>query len=107
MRAQADERLAQVLRQSGGTPEARSIRETATTMYGEQVAQLNAVENGLCFGRLDFHDRDPAAGEFDDEFHGEFRNGLDGSERRYIGRIGIFDADGDHRPLLLDWRAPA
>ena len=38
-------------------------------MYTEQLAQLNAVENGLCFGRLDFRD----------------------GERRHIGRIGIFD----------------
>jgi len=84
MRALADERLATVLRESGGTQEARSHRESAAAMYGDQLAQLNAVENGLCFGRLDFHD----------------------GERRYVGRIGIFD-DGDHQPLLLDWRAPA
>src|SRR6185312_16683044 len=43
------------------------------------------VESGLCFGRLDLEDT---------------------TEVRYIGRIGIFDADGDHEPLLVDWRAP-
>ena len=54
-------------------------------MYADQVEQSRAVENGLCFGRLD---------------------GDDGA-RRYIGRIGIFDTTGDHDPLLIDWRAPA
>jgi DNA helicase IV len=85
VRAQAGTRLARFLRQAGGTPQARSERDSAITMYTDQLAQISAVENGLCFGRLDFHD----------------------NERRYIGRIGLFDDAGDFRPLLIDWRAPA
>jgi DNA helicase IV len=85
MREQSQHRLAGVLHQSGGTPQARSERESAAALYREQVAQFGAVENGLCFGRLDFHQ----------------------GESRYIGRIGLFDESGDYRPLLLDWRAPA
>lgn len=84
LREQSSHRLAGSLRETGGTPQARSERDTAITMYTDQVAQFGAVENGLCFGRLDFHD----------------------GERRYIGRVGLFDA-ADHEPLLIDWRAPA
>ena len=67
LRDRASGRLAQVLRQTGGTHQARSEREAFSVMYAQQLAQFDAAENGLCFGRLDFH-------------HGE---------RRYIGRIGI------------------
>jgi len=84
-REQAERRLGSVLLEQGGTPQARSQREAAAAMYQEKIAQFGAVENGLCFGRLDFHADDP----------------------RYIGRIGIFDEDGDYEPLLIDWRAPA
>jgi DNA helicase IV len=85
LREQAAHRLSHALLQVGGTPEARSQRDANALMYREKVAQFGAVENGLCFGRLDFDD----------------------DERRYIGRIGIFDDDGDYEPLLVDWRAPA
>src|SRR5690349_7903177 len=85
LREQTPERVAPVLRQSGGTHQARSEREATVARYTEQLSRYNAVENGLCFGRLDFH----------------------GGERRYIGRIGLFDEDRGYEPLLLDWRAPA
>ncbi|RQW85384.1 HelD family protein [Micromonospora globispora] len=85
MREQAAQRLTEELRTTGGTLQARSQRDSAVRMYADQVEQFSAVENGLCFGRLD---------------------GDDGS-RHYIGRIGIFDTSGDYDPLLMDWRAPA
>jgi DNA helicase IV len=85
LRNRASDRLARVLRQTGGTHQARSEREAFSVMYGQQLAQFDAAENGLCFGRLDFH-------------HGE---------RRYIGRIGIHDDSGDYQQLLMDWRADA
>ncbi|HEY2794905.1 MAG TPA: UvrD-helicase domain-containing protein, partial [Micromonosporaceae bacterium] len=70
----------------GGTMQARGERDSAFSMYADQIAQYNAVENGLCFGRLDADDTPPL----------------------YIGRIGIHrhEADDDV-PLLMDWRAPA
>ncbi|MBB5135259.1 DNA helicase IV [Thermocatellispora tengchongensis] len=77
-------RLCAVLRENGGTAQSLVERETAAARYHERLAHLQAAENGLCFGRLDFRD----------------------GERRYIGRIGLLD-DGDGDPLLLDWRAPA
>ncbi|MER7460662.1 AAA family ATPase [Micromonospora sp. NPDC126480] len=85
LREQAARRLADELRTGGGTLQARSQRDSAVRMYAEQVEQFSAVENGLCFGRLDTED----------------------DARHYIGRIGIFDTDGDYEPLLIDWRAPA
>jgi DNA helicase IV len=85
LRSRASDRLAQVLRQSGGTHQARSEREAFSVMYAQQLSQFDAAENGLCFGRLDFHD----------------------GERRYIGRIGIHEESGDYEQLLMDWRASA
>jgi DNA helicase IV len=85
MRTSAAARRAKVLLETGGTPQARGEREARAAMYTDQISQFDAVENGLCFGRLDFDDR----------------------ERRYVGRLGIFDTDADYEPLLLDWRASA
>jgi DNA helicase IV len=85
LREQAADRLTTALQSTGGTPQERSQRNSTVAMYAEQVEQLSAVESGLCFGRLDFHNGD----------------------RHYIGRIGIFDNSGDYEPLLMDWRAPA
>ena len=85
LRGMAQQRLVAALRQTGGTPQARSEREATVALHTERIAQYSAVENGLCFGRLDLTD----------EGH------------RYIGRIGLFDEQGDYEPLLIDWRAPA
>jgi DNA helicase IV len=85
LREQADHRLRAILLEAGGTPQGRSQREATRSHYAEQLAQMNAVENGLCFGRLDFAADNP----------------------RYVGRIGLFAEDRDRDPLLIDWRAPA
>ncbi|WP_332839022.1 HelD family protein [Nocardia bovistercoris] len=88
MRDYAKKRLETVLLESGGTPQARSERESFTQLYTEDLAKYDAAEHGLCFGRIDL-----AASE-------------DGDEYRYIGRLGILDEQDDFEPLLLDWRAP-
>src|SRR5215468_11969485 len=85
LRERASGRLAQTLRQTGGTPQAWTERDVMVGMYTQRLAQLDAAEMGLCFGRIDSADGDP----------------------RYIGRLGIRDEDADYKPLLLDWRAPA
>jgi DNA helicase IV len=85
LRDRASGRLSQVLLETGGTPAARSERDGFVEMYSRRLAQLDAAENGLCFGRLD----------------------LSAGERRYIGRIGILDDTDDYQALLVDWRAPA
>ncbi|BAL91646.1 putative helicase [Actinoplanes missouriensis 431] len=85
LREQADSRLRSILLEAGGTPQGRAQREATRSHYSEQLAQFNSVENGLCFGRLDFSAENP----------------------RYIGRLGLFAEDRDQDPLLVDWRAPA
>jgi DNA helicase IV len=90
------QRLTQVLRApNAGTPQARSERDAAAAMYAEQLATLDGVEQGLCFGRLDLH----STGDEDDD--------EDEDGRRYIGRLGLLDEEHEYRPLLIDWRAPA
>ncbi|UFU04213.1 AAA family ATPase [Ruania suaedae] len=66
-----------------GSHQNRSERDAFATLYEDRLAQLNAVEERLVFGRLD----------------------LAGDERRYVGRLGLSDAE--HVPMLTDWRAPA
>lgn len=84
LRDQTRGRLQQVRRQGpSGSPQNRSERDAFATLYEDRIAMLEAVEERLVFGRLDLTD----------------------GERRYVGRIGISDAD--HAPLLTDWRAPA
>ena len=56
LRDQADQRLRAILLEAGGTPQGRAQREATRSHYAEQLAQMNSVENGLCFGRLDFTD---------------------------------------------------
>ena len=57
MRRRASDRLAQVLREGGGTHQARTEREAFSALYIQQIAQFDAAEHGLCFGRLGFPPR--------------------------------------------------
>jgi DNA helicase IV len=66
----------------GGTHQARSERDAFARLYEDRITQLDEVEDRLAFGRLDFDD----------------------GQRRYIGRMGLRDAE--QRPILLDWRVP-
>ncbi|SHN43450.1 HelD family protein [Cryptosporangium aurantiacum] len=85
LRATTRERLAEVAASPGGSPQARTERDTAFTEYTARLARLEAAENGLCFGRLD----------------------LRSGDRHYIGRVGLPAEEADADPLLMDWRAPA
>ncbi len=61
-------------------------RDAMVFQAARRIAQLDAAHEGLVFGRLDMNpELDP--------------------EPRYIGRIGLRDANRDS--LLIDWRAPA
>jgi DNA helicase IV len=83
LREEKRQQLAQVRRSgSTGSHQNRSERDAFATMYEDRLAQLNAVDERLVFGRLD----------------------LDGGETRYIGRIGLSTADLQR--LMVDWRAP-
>ncbi|SEJ47297.1 HelD family protein [Demequina mangrovi] len=84
LRDEADDRLAAIRKEGpSGSPQNRSERDAFATLYEDRISQLDAVEDRLCFGRLDLRD----------------------GERFYVGRIGLSDAE--HVPLLTDWRAPA
>jgi DNA helicase IV len=85
LREQADERLRAILLEAGGTPQGRTHREATLSHFSDQLGQMNAVENRLCFGRLDFSAENP----------------------RYVGRINLSAEGHDSDPLLIDWRAPA
>ena len=85
LRAETRARLSAVLRETGGTPQARSERDAASGESAAKLTRLGAAENGLCFGRLDLRD----------------------GSRLYVGRIGLQNEDRDGDPLLIDWRAPA
>ncbi|MFG1965391.1 HelD family protein [Nonomuraea sp. NPDC049028] len=66
-----------------GTRQARVEREVSASEQARRLAQLDGVERGLCFGRIDDS----------------------GGETTYIGRIGL--RDEGHESVLIDWRAPA
>jgi DNA helicase IV len=84
LREQTRTRLEETRRRgASGTPQARSERDAFAAMYEDRLAQLEAVEPGLCFGRLD----------------------MTGGDRLHVGRIGL--TDSNHDTLLVDWRAPA
>ena len=95
----------------GGTFQARVEREVTAAEQSRRLAQLEAVENGLCFGRTDadpetigFVDADPEqAGGADAE--DPFGEPSVHTGTLYIGRIGL--RDDEHEPRLIDWRAPA
>ncbi|MEU8319236.1 ATP-binding domain-containing protein [Nonomuraea sp. NPDC048881] len=84
-RERAQATLRQVYAGGGalGTRQARVEREVTASEQARRLAQLNAVERGLCFGRIDDS----------------------GGVSTYVGRIGL--RDEDHESVLIDWRAPA
>jgi DNA helicase IV len=76
---------------AGGTFQARVERDITAAEQARRLAQLNAVEHGLCFGRTDADPEASTSREF--------------GPTLYIGRIGL--RDDDQEPKLIDWRAPA
>jgi DNA helicase IV len=84
LRARTRDELARVRRSTpSGTHQNRSERDAFATLHESRLAQLEAVEDRLCFGRTDLTD----------------------GTRRYIGRLGL--SDEEQAQLLVDWRAPA
>ncbi|MFC4118137.1 HelD family protein [Nonomuraea zeae] len=83
-RERAQATLREVYGRAGrGSRQAMVEREALASEQARRLAQLNAVERGLCFGRID-----------------------EGSgQSTYVGRIGL--RDERHESVLIDWRAPA
>ena len=94
-RERAGEALTQTLGSGGqgGTFQARLERDLTASEQSRRLAQLNAVERGLVFGRTD--GREPGNPESSEPE----------PVTLYIGRIGL--RDDEHEPRLIDWRAPA
>lgn len=93
-RAATVAKLQAVLAQSGGTPQARSERESYNALYTSQIRAIDESQAGLCFGRIDI------VPDAIDDSH------IEAEATRYIGRMGLLDNDQDCRPMLVDWRAP-
>ncbi|WP_232247065.1 HelD family protein [Corynebacterium freneyi] len=77
-------------------PQARVEREVEYQRLQANLERYRHAEVGLVFGRIDVTDDEPD-------------NPVPGApelDRRYIGRMGLSDADDDYRSLLMDWRAP-
>ncbi|WP_327167550.1 HelD family protein [Streptomyces subrutilus] len=83
LRDQAERAVRGSLREVGSGFQARLERDVLVAEQSGLLSALNAGENGLCFGRLEFSD------------------GRD----HHIGRIGIRADDTERTPLVLDWRA--
>ncbi|WP_129842419.1 AAA family ATPase [Streptomyces sp. RFCAC02] len=83
LRAETRERLDHVLAATGLTHQGLAERDASAAELADRAARLDAVENGLCFGRIDTRD----------------------GARHRIGRIGLPGTDSE--PLLIDWRADA
>jgi DNA helicase IV len=66
-----------------GTHQARIEREVVEETIRARMAQLDVGDASLVFGRIDPQDS---------------------SERFYIGRVAV--ADADQEPVVVDWRAP-
>ena len=86
---------------SGGTFQARVEREVTASEQARRLAQLNAVEHGLCFGRID----PGGLGGVVPPGASRDSGGPGPAATLYIGRIGL--RDDEHEPRLIDWRAPA
>ncbi|KFF60510.1 ATPase AAA [Cryobacterium sp. MLB-32] len=89
LQREAEEQLTAIRRLDvGGNHQARSERDNFARLYEDRIVQLREVDDRLAFGRLE---------TAPDETTGE-------PVYRYIGRVGLRDAD--LHPLLLDWRVP-
>ncbi|MFH8794721.1 HelD family protein [Streptomyces sp. NPDC017941] len=83
LREEAESAVQASLAQVGNGLQARLERDVMVAEQSGLLTALDAGENGLCFGRLEFGD------------------GRD----HHIGRIGIRRADTERTPLVVDWRA--
>ncbi|MEV8392195.1 MULTISPECIES: ATP-binding domain-containing protein [unclassified Streptomyces] len=84
LREQAETAVEASIGQVTTVRQARVERDISVAEHSGRVSALNAVESGLCFGRIDLSD----------------------GTTHHIGRIGMRQDDPERTPLLIDWRAP-
>ncbi|SOD60817.1 DNA helicase IV [Streptomyces zhaozhouensis] len=128
LRNETAERLDATLASTGLTHQGLAERDLRASELAAGLARLDAVESGLCFGRLDLADDEGtgSSGTATEESAATDKTGAAGAhgtahpasgetraesvpvrERRYVGRLGLRADDGEFTPLLIDWRAPA
>ncbi|WP_328309431.1 AAA family ATPase [Streptomyces sp. NBC_00442] len=83
LRDQAEAAARSALAQAGTGLQARLERDVLVAEQSGLLGALNAGENGLCFGKLDFRD----------------------GTAHHVGRIGIRRDDRERTPVVIDWRA--
>jgi DNA helicase IV len=111
LREQAEAAMEASIGQVNPVRQARVERDISVAEQSGRVSSLNAVESGLCFGRIDLHGDDAGAdgdsGARDRGDAGDRGNGGDSvTTTHHIGRIGMRRDDEERTPLLIDWRAP-
>ncbi|RMI43991.1 helicase domain-containing protein [Streptomyces triticirhizae] len=111
LRNEAVAALDATLASTGLTHQGLVERDLGAHELARRVVRFDAVDSGLCFGRLDMANttggragREIGAADIQ-ERKGEPAGA--NAETRYVGRIGLRADDGELTPLLIDWRAPA
>ncbi|MFF3243005.1 HelD family protein [Streptomyces sp. NPDC002870] len=84
LREQAEAAVKTTIGQVSTGLQARVERDVLVAQQSGLLSGLNAVDSGLCFGRIDMKD----------------------GAHHHIGRIGMREGDSERTPLLIDWRAP-
>lgn len=97
-RTRDEEELRKVKLRSDPDPQARVEREVEYHRLNDSLERYRSAEVGLVFGRIDIEDAEP-----DNPLSPTGRGA--GVDKRYIGRLGLTDADDDYRSVVMDWRA--
>ncbi|THA27859.1 ATP-dependent DNA helicase [Streptomyces sp. RKND-216] len=84
LRGRAESTVRHSLGDTGTGQQARLERDITVHEQSHLLAALDAVDSGLCFGRIDLRD----------------------GGHHHIGRVGVREDDADRTPVLIDWRAP-
>ncbi|MDT0379552.1 AAA family ATPase [Streptomyces sp. DSM 42041] len=84
LRGRAESTVRHSLGDTGTGQQARLERDITVHEQSHLLAALDAVDSGLCFGRIDLRD----------------------GGHHHIGRVGVREDDADRTPILIDWRAP-
>ncbi|MFE4829703.1 HelD family protein [Streptomyces sp. NPDC056672] len=96
----------------------RVERDISVAEQSHRLSSLNAVEMGLCFGRIDLREESDTREAADIREDTDTTSAADTTAMagtgtgtgigatHHIGRIGMRADDEEHTPLLIDWRAP-
>ncbi|MEV0039446.1 UvrD-helicase domain-containing protein, partial [Streptomyces sp. NPDC050804] len=105
LREQAETAVETSIGQVTTVRQGRVERDISVAEQSHRLSSLNAVETGLCFGRIDLREEsDPQ--EDTDTTTAMAGTGTGIGATHHIGRIGMRADDEEHTPLLIDWRAP-